>query len=313
MPKATRKSFGETLARLGETNKNLVVLDADLAKSTMTLDFQKKFPDRHFEIGIAEQNMIGIAAGMALCGKIPVVTSFACFLIGRLETIRVAVAYNRANVKLVGTHAGIGIGEDGTSQMGLEDVGAMRSLPNMTILQPADDAEAQQAVEWMIGHKDPVYIRLTRQTMPDVHDSDYVFKVGVADTIFEPQKKNGKLQATIFASGGTVGEAVAAAGELGKKDSAVRVVNAGTLHPFDGAAVKRAAEESGRIVTVEDHNVTGGLGSAVCEALAESGKACPVVRLGMHDFGESAGGGELYRKYGLSSEHIAQACLRSLS
>lgn len=313
MPKATRQSFGETLTRLGETNKDLVVLDADLSKSTMTADFQKKFPDRHFELGIAEQNMIGVAAGMALCGKTPVATSFACFLIGRLETIRVAVSYNRTNVKLVGTHAGIGIGEDGTSQMGLEDVAAMRSLPNMTILQPGDDREACQAVEWMLQHKDPVYIRLTRQKLPDVHGEDYTFKMGIADTVHEPKRKEGKLQATIFASGGTVGEAVCAAKTLEGKGFNTRVINAGTLHPFDNAAALRAAEESQRIVTVEDHNVTGGLGSAVCEAIAEQRKTCPVIRIGVRDFGESGTGQELYRKYGLSADHIAEACLRNLS
>ncbi len=313
MPKATRQSFGETLARVGESDQNVVVLDADLSKSTMTVDFRKKFPDRHFEIGIAEQNMIGIAAGLALCGKTPVVTSFACFLIGRLETIRIAVAYNRTNVKLVGTHAGIGIGPDGTSQMGLEDIGAMRSLPHMTILQPADDAETKQAVEWMLAHKDPVYIRLTRQKMQDVHGADYKFKVGVADTIYEPDNAKGTLQATIFVSGGPVGEAMSAAGLLAQKGHAVRVVNAASLAPFDKAAVVRAADAGGRIVTVEDHNVVGGLGSAVCEALAESGKACPVVRLGVRDFGESGSGSELYKKYGLSSEHIMEACLRDLT
>ncbi|MFH2204521.1 MAG: transketolase C-terminal domain-containing protein [Elusimicrobiota bacterium] len=313
MGRATRSSFGEALARLGRKHKNLVVLDADLAKSTMTVDFQKEFPDRHFEFGIAEQNMIGAAAGLALCGKTAVATSFACFLVGRLETIRVAVAYNRADVKLVGTHAGIGIGEDGASQMGLEDLGAMRSLPHVTILQPADDRETQQAVEWMITYPGPVYIRLTRQKMDDVHARDYVFKVGVADTLFEPRRGGAPLQATIFASGGTVGEALAAARELERQGTAVRVVNAATIAPFDGGAVAAAAAESGRIVTVEDHNVIGGLGSAVSEALAEQGAACPVVRLGVRDFGESADGAELYRKHGLSSEHIAQACLRGLA
>ncbi len=317
MAKATRNSFGETLERLGASNQDLVVLDADLGKSTCTVGFMKKFPERHFDFGIAEQNMIGAAAGMALCGKVPVAASFACFLIGRLETIRVAVAYNKTNVKLAGTHAGIGIGDDGTSQMGLEDVAAMRALPNMTVLQPGDDIEAQQMTEWMVGHQGPVYIRLTRQKLADVHSAGYTFRLGIADVVHEPAppKKGAapKLQATVFASGGTVGPAVDAAKDLAKRGFQVRVINAGTLLPFDIDAVARAAADSQRLVTVEDHNIIGGLGSAVCEALGVQGLACPVVRLGMSTFGESATGEELYEKYGLSAPHIVEACLKNLN
>ncbi len=312
MAKATRQSFGEALARLGETHPELVVLDADLSKSTMTTMFAKKFPRRHFEFGIAESNMIGAAAGMALCGKVPVVASFACFLVGRLETIRVSVAYNKTNVKIAGTHAGLGIGEDGTSQMGLEDVAALRSLPGMVILQPADDAETQQAVEWMIAHPGPVYIRLTRQKTADLHGADYRFQMGVADVVYEPpRKEGGKLQASVFASGGTVGPAVDAAKDLSSRGFAVRVVNCATLNPIDEDAVARAASESQRIVTVEDHNIIGGLGSAVCEAAARKGAGVPVIRLGVREFGESGTGEELYAKYGLSAAHIADACLRN--
>lgn len=313
MGKATREAFGEAILALGETRKDLVVLDADLSKSTMTQPFMKKFPERHFEVGIAEQNMIGIAAGLALCHKVPVVTSFACFLIGRLETIRIAVAYNQTNVKLVGTHAGIGIGEDGTSQMGLEDVGAMRSLPHMTILQPADALETKQAVEWMIAHKGPVYIRLTRQKMEDVHAPDYRFVAGKCDVIWEPSPKPAHFQATIFATGGTVPNAVAAGKALWPKGFAARVVNAGTLKPFDDESVARFAKDSDRLVTVEDHNVIGGLGSAVCEASAQRGLAVPVVRIGVEDFGESASPEELYEKYGLGVSHIVEASLRNLN
>ncbi|MDE2292612.1 MAG: transketolase family protein [Elusimicrobia bacterium] len=316
MAKATRNSFGEALEAIGAKDERLVVLDADLAKSTCTTGFMKKFPARHFEFGIAEQNMIGAAAGLAMAGKVPVAASFACFLIGRLEPIRVAVAYNRTNVKLAGTHAGIGIGEDGTSQMGLEDVAAMRALPNMTVLQPADDAEARQMTQWMVSHDGPVYIRLTRQKLDDVHGAGYRFALGKADVVHEPaapKKGKAKLQAVVFASGGTVGPAVAAAKTLGEKGFRVRVVNAGTLLPFDLDSVKRAAADGQRIVTVEDHNVVGGLGSAVCEALAVQGLACPVVRLGMTTFGESATGEELYEKYGLCAPHIVEACLRNLN
>ena len=313
MGKASRQSFGEALAAIGEKNQALVVLDADLGKSTSTGAFMKKFPGRHLEFGIAEQNMIGAAAGLALCGKVPVAASFSAFLIGRLETIRVAVAYNNTNVKLAGTHAGIGIGEDGTSQMGLEDVAAMRALPNMTVLQPADDAETRQMTEWMVAHQGPVFIRLTRQNLDDVHAASYRFVPGKADTVFEPEgAKEAKLQAAVFASGGTVGPAVAAAKDLAKRGFRVRVVNAGSLAPFDHEAVARAASDCQRIVTVEDHNITGGLGSAVCEALAVQGLACPVVRLGLTTFGESATGPELYDKYGLSAPHIVEACLKNL-
>ncbi len=309
--KATRESFGETILEIAEKNENLVVLDADLSKSTMTQPFMKKYPARHFEMGIAEQNMIGVAAGLALSGKIPVLTSFACFLIGRVESIRVSAAYNQTNMKLVGTHAGIGIGEDGTSQMGLEDVAAMRALPHMTILQPADHTETQQAVRWMIEHKGPVYIRLTRQKMPDVHGADYKWQPNKIDVLFEPAKKPTKYQATIIASGGPVPHAVEAAKLLEAKGFAVRVANASTLLPFDGETVAKLAADSQRIITVEDHNVHGGLGSAVCEAIAERGISCPVVRLGLRSFGESATPEELYEKYGFTAPSIAEACLKN--
>ena len=313
MPKATREAFGEALLALADKHPELVVLDADLSKSTMTQAFMKKYPRRHFECGIAEQNMIGIGAGLALAGKTPVVTSFACFLIGRMETIRVSCAYNRTNVKLVGTHAGIGIGEDGTSQMGLEDVGAMRSLPHMIVLQPADALETQQAVAWMLEHKGPVYLRLTRQKMPDVHAPGYEFKLAKADVLWEPQPAPKHYQATIFASGGTVPSALAAAKDLQPRGFAARVVNAATLKPFDDDAVARFAADSDRLVAVEDHNVIGGLGTAVCEAAAQRALSVPVVKIGVQDFGESASPEQLYEKYGLSAAHVIEACLRNLA
>lgn len=312
MPKATREAFGEAVLALAEKDKNIVVLDADLSKSTMTQNFMKKFPERHYEFGIAEQNMIGAAAGLALCGKTPFAASFACFLIGRVETIRVSCAYNDTNVKLVGTHAGIGIGEDGTSQMGLEDVGAMRSLPHMSIYQPADAVETRQVIEYMAKTKGPMYVRLTRQKMPDVHAEGYVWQPGKCDVIYEASPKPKNYQATIFVSGGPVPDAMAAASELAKRGFFARVVNASTLKPFDDDAVERFAKDSGRIVTVEDHNVIGGLGTAVCEAAAQRALGVPVVKIGVRDFGESAAPEELYKKYGLSSEHIVEACLRNL-
>ncbi len=313
MGKATREAFGEAILELADKHPEIVVLDADLSKSTMTVPFAKKYPERHFEMGIAEQNMIGVGAGLALCGKTPFVTSFACFLAGRLEPIRVAAAYNQTNLKMVGTHAGIGIGEDGTSQMGLEDVGAMRSLPHVTVLQPADTAETKQAVAWMVEHKGPVYLRLTRQKMEDVHGPGYKFELGKCDVIWEPEAKPKHYQATIFASGGPVPEAMKAAKDLQGRGFSVRVVNAATLKPFDDDSVARFAKDSGRIVTVEDHNIVGGLGSAVCEAAAARGLAVPVVKIGVRDFGESATPEQLYDKYGLSAPHIVEACLRNLN
>jgi transketolase len=313
MGKATREAFGEAILELAEKHPEIVVLDADLSKSTMTQPFMKKYPARHYEFGIAEQNMIGAGAGLALCGKIPFVTSFACFLVGRLETIRISAAYNQTNIKLVGTHAGIGIGEDGTSQMALEDVGAMRSLPHMTILQPADLVETKQAVAWAVEHKGPVYLRLTRQKMEDVHGAGYKFELGKCDVIWEPATKPKHYQATIFASGGPVQEAMKAAKDLQGRGFSVRVVNAGTLKPFDNDAVACFSKDSGRIVTVEDHNIIGGLGTAVCEAAAERALAVPVVKIGVRDFGESATPDQLYDKYGLSSPHIVEACLRNLN
>lgn len=312
MAKASRQAFGEALLKLAPSRPDMVVLDADLSKSTMTAAFAKQYPERHFEFGIAEHNMLGAAAGLAFCGKVPVATSFACFLAGRLETIRVSIAYSRANVKMVGTHAGLGIGEDGATQMGLEDVAAMRALPGVAVVQPADEAETLQAVEWMLGHDGPVYLRLTRQTLPDVHGPDYRFRCGASDCVHEPSPGEGRLQATVFASGGTVGPAVEAARALAQRGFRVRVLNCATLAPFDEAAVQEAASSSQRLVTVEDHNLVGGLGSAVCEALASRGKACPVLRLGAREFGESGTAEELYRKHGLSSEHIAEACVRNL-
>jgi transketolase len=310
--KATREAFGETILALAEKNKNIVVLDADLSKSTMTQAFAKKYPERHLEMGIAEQNMIGVGAGLALCGKVPFVTSFACFLIGRLETIRVSAAYNQTNLKLVGTHAGLGIGEDGTSQMGLEDIGAMRSLPHMVILQPADALETRQAVEWATSHYGPVYLRLTRQKMDDVHGPSYRFQVGKSDVLWEAEGAK-HFQASIFASGGTVPHAMRAAKDLQSRGFAARVVNACSLAPFDEDAVAKAASDSERLVTVEDHNIVGGLGSAVCEAAAQRGVAVPVVRVGVRSFGESATPEQLYDKYGLSAPSIVEACLRNLN
>lgn len=307
---ATRDAFGERLAELGESEKRIVVVDGDLGGSTRTTKFMKKFPNRHFEVGIAEQNMIGVAAGLAMGGKISVATSFACFLTGRLEVIRVAVCYNNTNVKLVGTHSGIGIGDDGPSQMALEDVAAMRALPNMTVLQPADGIETRQAVDWMIKHEGPVYIRLTRQNVDEIHSADYRFQFGKIDSVWKPEA-SGRLQATIFASGAVVSNAIAAAKDLKTRGFRAQVVNVHTIKPIDADGIIKAAADSNRVVTVEDHFENGGLGSAVAEVLAKAGAGVPLVQIGVKDFAESGTTEELYSKYGLSSSHIVEACLRN--
>ena len=301
MAEATRVAFGRALARLG-ADPRIVVLDADLASSTNTKAFADKYPDRFFQLGIAEGNMVGVAAGLALAGKIPFAASFACFLAGRFEQIRVSVAYNRANVKLVGTHAGVGIGEDGYSQMGLEDVACMRSLPNMLVLQPADTIETEAAVEYAARHEGPVYLRLTRQKVADVSPPGYRFECGKGVVLRQG------TDLTIVASGAVVGHAVEAAERLAAAGVGAAVLNLHTLKPIDGALLAEWGGRTGAILTVEDHGVVGGLGSAVCEALAETGIA--VRRHAVLDFGESGTGEALYAKHGLDASGIEAAALR---
>jgi len=296
---ATRKSFGQALLELGGEYPEIVVLDADLSKSTMSKLFADRYPDRFFEMGIQEANMIGVGAGLALAGKKPFVCSFACFVTGRYDTIRISVAYSQAPVRIVGTHAGIGIGEDGNSQMGLEDLGLMRGLPNMTVIQPADDIETRQAVRWMVEHDVPSYIRLTRQNVKDVNGPGYEFRIGKAVELLPGR------DVTIVVSGGTVFHAVDAAQSLALEGIDAGVVNVHTLKPIDADMIVRSADTTGRIVTVEDHNIIGGLGSAVAEVLAEHGKG-RLTRLGLPDvFGESGSPADLYRKYRLDAPGIA--------
>jgi len=299
MAKATRAAFGEALARLGETMAEIVAIDADLAGSTNTHLFAKKFPDRFLQLGIAEGNMVSVAAGLALAGKIPFAASFACFITGRFEQIRVSVAYNHANVKIVGTHAGIGIGEDGYSQMGLEDLALMRSLPNMTVIQPGDAIEAEQATEAAARHRGPVYLRLTRQKLDDVHGGDYRFKLGALDVLREGS------DVAVLATGGVLAGALKAADLLRGDGISASVVNVHTLKPLDEAGIAQLGSRSGRIVTVEDHGLVGGLGSAVCEALAEV-TDIRVRRIAVRTFGESGTAEALYAKHGLDAPAIAR-------
>lgn len=299
--KATRQAFGEALAKLGETHPEIVVLDADLAKSTKSELFAKKFPERFFEMGIQEANMIGTAAGLALAGKVPFCCSFACFLTGRYDQIRISVAYSKANVKLVGTHAGVAIGDDGYSQQGLEDLAIMRVIPTMTVLQPADDLETEQAVKFCVEHDGPVFLRLGRQNVPRVHADGYRFQPGKVDPL-RPGKDG-----VIFATGGTVGHTLAAAEALAKDGLQLAVVNVHTIKPLDAEGVVAAVKASGgRVITVEDHTILGGMGGAICEVLAEHHPA-KVLRLGLKDvFGESGAPAEVLKKHGLDTAGIAR-------
>lgn len=304
---ASRDSFGETLARLGESHKEVVVLDADLSESTRSKKFGQKYPDRFFQMGIAEANMIGVAAGLALSGHVPFCCSFGCFLTGRFDQIRMSVCYSAANVRLVGSHCGVGIGEDGYSQMGLEDIALMRTLPTMSIIQPADDLETAGAVEYLIGHKGPVYLRTTRQKLDRVNAEGYKFQFGKGVTLVDG------TDMTIVASGGTVGPAVKAAEQLAKDGVKARVINIHTIKPIDVDLLVKAARETKRILTVEDHQTTGGLGGAVCEVLAES-EPVKVYRHGVHDvFGESGTPKGLYEHFKLDAAGILTVARQFLS
>lgn len=299
MGKSTRLAFGETIAQLGEIHPNIVVLDADLSKSTMSNLFAKKFPDRFFEMGIQEANMIGVSAGLALSGKIPYACSFACFITGRYDTIRVSVAYNKANVRIIGTHAGIGIGEDGTTQMGLEDVSLMRSLPNFSVLQPCDEIETRELIKYSVEHKGPMYIRLTRQNLEKIFDDSYKFEFGKGVQLTDGN------DAVIFATGALVFEALKASKLLKSKGINLRVVNIHTIKPIDKEIIIKSAKDCGFVFTAEDHNIIGGLGSAIAEILSENYPA-KIVRIGLPDvFGESGTPEALYRKFGFDAESIS--------
>ena len=304
--KATRAAFGEALIDLGARDERIVTLDADLSKSTMTVGFARKFPERAFNLGIAESNMVGVGAGLALTGRIPFVCSFACFVVGRFETIRISVAYTNANLKIVGTHAGIAIGEDGYSQMGLEDIACLRALPNVTIVQPADELETKQAVAWAVQHQGPVYLRLTRQSLEPVSPADYRFQLGRWATL------RPGTDVTVIASGGTVFNALEAARWLEAEGVSAEVLNAASIKPLDEDALVRSATRTRHVVTVEDHAVAGGLGGAVAEALGEL-LPTPLKRLGVTGFGESGDARSLYAKHGLDPAGIAAAITKFLT
>ncbi|MDO4618273.1 MAG: transketolase family protein [Clostridia bacterium] len=295
--RATRESYGMALSELGE-NKNIVVLDADLSKSTKTEMFLKKYPDRFINMGIAEGNMMSVAAGLASCGKTVFASSFAMFAAGRaFEQVRNSIAVTNLNVKIGATHAGISVGEDGSSHQCLEDIALMRSLPNMVIINPADDIEAQEAVKAAAAIDGPVYMRFGRLAVEDINSEDYKFELGKG-----VQLKDG-TDVTIVATGLMVEMALKASKDLEAEGISARVINIHTIKPIDKDILKKASEETGAIVTCEEHSIYGGLGSAVCEVVSEKAP-CPVKMIGTTEFGRSGKPYELFEVYGLTPENI---------
>lgn len=297
---ATRESYGKALAELGRKHDDLVVLDADLAAATKTGIFKKEFPDRHIDCGIAESNMMGIAAGLAATGMVPFASSFAMFAAGRaFEQVRNSIGYPHLNVKIGATHAGISVGEDGATHQCNEDIALMRTIPGMTVINPSDDVEARAAVEAAYEMEGPVYLRFGRLAVPVINDRpDYRFEIGKGVTLRE-----GK-DLTIVATGLCVSESLGAAEMLEKDGISARVINIHTIKPLDEELILKAAEETGRIITAEEHSVIGGLGSAVCDCVSRR-HPVPVYKIGMEDvFGESGPAAELIRKYGLDAEGI---------
>ena len=305
---ATRDAYGKTLVELGRENRDIVVLDADLSKSTKTVMFAREFPDRFFNMGIAEQNLMGTAAGLAAGGKIPFASTFAMFATGRaFEPIRNSIAYPRLNVKIAATHAGLTVGEDGASHQCLEDIAVMRVIPEMTVMCPADGVETQAVVRAAAEYVGPVYIRLGRAKVPDLYDkTEYKFEWGKGVTL-----RDGS-DVTIIATGIMVAAALEAADDLKKSGIDTRVIDIHTIKPIDRDLVKKAAVETGAVVTAEEHNIIGGLGSAVAEVLGELAPV-PVIRVGVGDtFGESGTADELLIKYGLTPCCIMQAVERAV-
>ena len=298
--KATREGYGEALAALGAENPNVIVMDTDLAAATKTGVFKKAFPDRFIDTGIAEGNMMSIAAGLASCGKTVFASSFAMFAAGRaFEQIRNSIAYPHLNVKIAASHAGISVGEDGATHQCCEDIGIMRTIPGMVIINPADAPEAKAAVRAAANYDGPVYLRLGRLAVPVFNDEDVDFEIGKGQMMREG------TDVTIIATGLEVAEAMIAAETLAAEGISARVVNMATIKPIDKDIILQAAAETGAIVTAEEHNVIGGLGSAVAEVLCESGKPVPMLRVGVEDtFGRSGPALELLDIYGLTAPHI---------
>ena len=296
-----RKAFGKTLAEIGELNEKIIVMDADLACSTQTKIFADKFPDRFFDCGIAEQNMLATAAGLASEGKIPFVASFAVFVTGRTyDQIRNGICYPNFNVKIVGTHGGITVGEDGATHQALEDISLMRGLPHMTVIVPADCKECQEAIKYAALHEGPTYIRIPRSNVPDIFDENYSFNIHKAVVVEEG------TDVSVFTNGETLAEVLLAAEELKKDNISLEVINVPVVKPLDFQTVIESVKKTKLAITVENHSIIGGLGSAICETIADK-LPSKVYRFGIHDeFGQSGKAEELIEYYGLDSKTLAK-------
>ncbi|OEH86779.1 transketolase [Desulfuribacillus stibiiarsenatis] len=304
---ATRDAYGKALVELGKINQNIVVLDADLSKSTKTADFAKEFPERFFDMGIAEQGMMGTAAGFATAGKIPFASTFAVFATARvMDQVRNSIAYPKLNVKIAATHAGLTVGEDGGSHQAIEDIAYMRAVPNMTVIVPADAEETKQVIFQAAEYNGPVYIRLGRPNVPVLFDENYKFEIGKGH-----QMRDGS-DVTIIATGIMVSKALEAADKLKEQGISARVINIATIKPIDKDIIIKAANETRAIITAEEHSIIGGLGSAVAEVLSENAPT-KMKRIGVQDtFGESGTPDALLEKYGLTAVKIAEAAIEIL-
>ncbi|MDU4861275.1 MAG: transketolase family protein [Terrisporobacter othiniensis] len=305
---ATREAYGKALVKLGKINDDVVVLDADLSKSTKTNDFLKAYPNRFFNMGIAEQNLVGAACGFAAAGKIPFASTFAMFATGRaFEVIRNSVCYPKLNVKICATHAGITVGEDGGSHQSVEDISLMRSIPNMTVVVPADGVEAEKMIFAAAEFNGPMYVRLGRSAVPTIFEEDYNFEIGKGVVL-----RDGN-DATIIACGIMVNEAIIAADMLKEENIDVRVINMSTIKPIDTELIIKAAKETKAIITAEEHSIIGGLGSAVSEVVSENHPTI-VRKVGVNDsFGESGTPNELLEKYGLTAKNIVEKVKEALN
>ena len=299
--KSVRSAYGKTLAELGRKNKDIVVLDADLSCSTQTQIFAKEFPDRFFDIGISEQDLMTTAAGLSCTGKIPFVSTFAIFASGRAwEQVRNTICYSNLNVKIAATHGGITVGEDGASHQALEDISLMRSIPNMVVVVPADEKETIESIKFAASYKGPVYIRIARTNLPDVFGENYQFDYKKAVVMQEGN------DVTLVTNGETLVEVLDCAKMLCEKGISVEVINVPVVKPLDGLTILKSAQKTNRVITVENHSIIGGLGSAVCEYLSEN-YPVKITRIGTNDeFGQSGNAKELMAHYGLNADRLAE-------
>ncbi len=305
--KSIREAFGKKLELLGADDSDIVVLDADLSASTQTKFFAKAYPERFFNVGIAEQDLITTASGLALTGKIPFAAAFAVFITGRAyDQVRMSVCYQKANVKIVGTHGGITVGEDGATHQALEDVALMRELPGMTVIVPADCRECEQVIEYAAKHQGPVYIRIARNSLPDIYPVDYKFNPNKAYILQEG------TDVTLISNGDVLAETIRAAEILAKNNINAEIISVPVVKPLDSETIINSAKKTNYIVTVENHSIYGGLGSAICECLSEN-YPTKVLRIGINDsFGQSGDSKELLKIYGLDSASIANKVMEKL-